>query len=333
MYMPEVAAPAQELTYVRAVNEALRWGLAEYPEALLCGEDVAVPGGVFGASRELRKEFGERVFDTPISEAAILGAAVGAAMRGRRAIVEVMFADFFFVALDQLVNQAANVRYVSRGGFTAPITVRSQQAAVPGACAQHAQSVEAVFAQVPGLRVGLPSNAQDAYEMLRAAIASDDPVVVLESRALYQTADPFTPDGPVESVGGARVVRQGDAVTIVSWGRMVRTAVDAAALLAERGLEAEVVDLRWLSPLDVETLFRSVEKTARVVIAHEANLTGGFGAEVAARVAGERLWALDAPIERVATPDVRIPAAPALQRAVLPSAETIAAAVERAASS
>lgn len=330
--MPEVAAPVQELTYVRAVNEALRWALVEYPEALLFGEDVAVPGGIFGASRGLRKEFGERVFDTPISESAILGAAVGAAMRGRRPIVEIMFADFFFVALDQLVNQAANIRYVSRGGFTCPITVRSQQAAVPGACAQHAQSVEAVFAQCPGLRVGLPSNAQDAYEMLRAAIVSDDPVIVLESRALYQTADPFTPDGPVEPVGGARVIREGDGVTIVSWGRMVREATAAATLLTERGLEAEVIDLRWLSPLDLETVFRSVEKTARLVIAHEANLTGGFGAEIAARVAGERLWALDAPIERVATPDVRIPAAPALQRAVLPSAETIAAAAERAAS-
>ncbi len=330
--MPEVAAPVQELTYVRAVNEALRWALAEHPEALLFGEDVAVPGGIFGASRGLRKEFGERVFDMPISESAILGAAVGAAMRGRRPIVEIMFADFFFVALDQLVNQAANIRYVSKGGFTCPITVRSQQAAVPGACAQHAQSVEAVFAQCPGLRVGLPSNAQDAYEMLRAAIVSDDPVVVLESRALYQIADPFTPDGAVEAIGGARVVREGDGVTIVSWGRMVREALAAAAALAERGLEAEVVDLRWLSPLDLETVFRSVEKTARLVIAHEANLTGGFGAEVAARVAGERFWALDAPIERVATPDVRIPAAPALQRAVLPSAETIAAAAERAAS-
>ncbi|MDQ3994567.1 MAG: acetoin dehydrogenase [Actinomycetota bacterium] len=329
--MSEVAAAVQELTYVRAVNEALRWALVEYPEALLFGEDVAVPGGIFGASRGLRKEFGERVFDMPISESAILGAAVGAAMRGRRPIVEIMFADFFFVALDQLVNQAANVRYVSRGGFTCPITVRSQQAAVPGACAQHAQSVEAVFAQCPGLRVGLPSNAQDAYEMLRAAIASDDPVIVLESRALYQTADPFTPDRPVESVGGARVVREGDDVTIVSWGRMLREAVTAAGVLAGRGLDAEVVDLRWLSPLDLESVFGSVAKTGRVVIAHEANLTGGFGGEIAARVAAECFWALDAPIERVATRDVRIPAAPALQRAVLPSAETIAAAAERAA--
>lgn len=327
--MPDVAVATRETTYLQAVNEALRWALAEYPEALFFGEDIALPGGVFGASKGLQDEFGERVFDMPISEAAILGGAVGAAMRGRRPIVEIMFADFFFVALDQLFNQAANVRYTSRGRYTCPITVRSQQAAMPGACAQHTQSVEGFLAHCPGLRVGLPSNPQDAYEMLRAAVTSDDPTIVLESRALYQTKAEVSLSGEVEEIGGARVVREGGDLTIVTWSRMVHEAEAAAATLSDRGVHAEVIDLRWLSPLDFDTVLRSVEKTSRLVIAHEANRSGGFGAEVAARVSEEGLWSLEAPIERVATPDVRIPAAPVLQRAVIPSVETIVAAVDR----
>lgn len=324
--MPETTSPtsAQELTYLQAVNEALRWALAAYPEAVLFGEDVALPGGPYGATKGLRKEFGERVFDTPISEAAILGAAVGAAMRGLRPIVEIMFSDFFLVALDQLVNQAANVRYVSRGRFTAPLTVRSQQAIMPGACAQHTQCLEAVLAHVPGLRVGLPSCPEDAYGMLRAAISSDDPVVVIESRALYQLRGQVRLGSPVEPVGGARVRREGKDVTIVSWSRMAVEAERAAAILASEGIDCEVIDLRWLSPLDLDAVLSSLERTGRVVVAHEANLTGGFGAEIAARCASEGFWSLDAPVRRVALPDTRVPAAPALQSAIVPTAETIA---------
>jgi acetoin:2,6-dichlorophenolindophenol oxidoreductase subunit beta len=324
-------ATTRELTYIQAVNEALRWALLEYPEALFFGEDVALPGGPYGASKNLRKEFGERVFDTPISEAAILGAAIGAALRGRRPIVEIMFADFFLVALDQLVNQAANVRYTSRGKQTAPITVRSQQAAAPGACAQHAQSLEAIFAHIPGLRVCLPATAQDAYELLRAAVVCDDPVVVLETRALYQQRADVALGGPIQSPGGSRVVRDGCDVTVVSWSRMVGEATAAADVLAGEGIEAAVIDLRWLSPLDLEPVLESVGRTGRLVVAHEANRTGGFGAEVAARVAAEAFDSLDAPIERVALPDVRIPAAPSLNRALVPNADSISAAVRRVA--
>jgi pyruvate dehydrogenase E1 component beta subunit/2-oxoisovalerate dehydrogenase E1 component len=327
--LAEAAVATRQLTYLQAVGEALRWALSEYPEALLFGEDVALPGGVFGATKGLQREFGERVFDTPISEAAILGAAVGAAMRGRRPIVEIMFADFFFVALDQLVNQAANVRYVSRGGFTCPITVRSQQAATPGACSQHTRSVEGFFTQVPGLLVALPSTPQDAYELLRAAIAADDPAIVLESRALYSASDEVSLGGPPEPVGGARLVRSGGDVTIVSWSRMVGASLAAAEELAAKGVEAEVIDLRWLAPLDTDAILNSVGRTGRLVVAHEAVRTSGFGAEVAARVAAEAFWALDAPIERVALPDLPIPAAPTLQRAVVPDAGAIVAAVER----
>lgn len=330
--MPETApttATTQELTYIQAVTEALRWSLATYPEALVFGEDVGLPGGPFGSTKGLRKGFGERVFDTPISESAILGGAIGAAMRGCRPIVEIMFADFFFVALDQLVNQAANVRFLSRGGFSAPITVRSQQGFTPGSCAQHSQSIEAFFAHTPGLRVGLPADAEQAYTMLRAAVACDDPVIVIESRALYQQKRDVTLDGPVEPVGGARLVRPGADVTLVTWSRMVGEALAAAEQLAERNVEVEVVDLRWLSPLDLDTVLDSVSRTGRLVVAHEANLTGGFGAEIAALVAHHGFDMLDAPIERVGAPDIRVPASPVLQQAVMPDSNTIVAAVER----
>ncbi len=329
--MPESAVESgiRELSYIQAVNEALRWGLREYPEALCFGEDIGLPGGPFGSTKGLRKEFGERVFDTPISESAILGGAIGAAMKGRRPIVEIMFSDFFLVALDQLVNQAANIRYVSRGEFTCPITVRAQQAATPGACAQHSQSLEAFFAHVPGLRIGLPGTNQDAYEMLRTAIASDDPTIILETRAMYPVKADVSLDGPLEDLGGARIVRSGTDVTVVSWSRMVGEALSAAERLAERQIRAEVIDLRWLSPLDLSPVLESIEQTGRVVIAHEANLTGGFGAEVAARIAGEGFWLLDAPIERVGAPDVRVPAAPSLNRALIPDAQAIEVAIER----
>jgi acetoin:2,6-dichlorophenolindophenol oxidoreductase subunit beta len=329
--MPETALSTEtrSLTYVQAVNEALRWALEEFPNALFFGEDVALPGGPYGASKGLRKQFGERVFDTPISESAMLGAAVGAAMRGRRPIVEIMFGDFFLVALDQVVNQAANVRYVSQGRFSCPITVRSQQAAVPGACAQHSQSLEAFFAHVPGLRLGLPATPQDAFEMLRTAVACDDPVIIFESRALYQEKADIDLSGPLQPLGAAHRLRTGSDLTIVTWSRMVGDATRAADALAERGIAADLLDLRWLNPLDMEAVHASVKRTGRLLIAHEANLTGGFGAEIAARVATEGFWNLDAPVERVGALDVRVPASPPLNAAVIPDATTIVEAAER----
>jgi pyruvate/2-oxoglutarate/acetoin dehydrogenase E1 component len=332
--MPEttltsVPTGTRSLTYLQAVNEALRWALGEYPEALFFGEDVALPGGPYGASKGLRKQFGERVFDTPISESAMLGAAVGAAMRGRRPIVEIMFGDFFLVALDQLINQAANVRYVSRGRFSCPMTVRSQHAALPGACAQHSQSLEAFFGHVPGLRLGLPATPEDAFEMLRTAIASDDPAVILESRALYQQTADLVMGGPVQPLGGARCLRSGTDLTVVTWSQMVGRAREAAEELGTRGVQVDLLDLRWLNPLDLDAVLNSVARTGRLLIAHEANITGGFGAEIAARVSNEGFWSLDAPIERVGALDVRVPASPPLNAAVIPQAATIVEAAER----
>lgn len=327
---PDDSADERELNYVKAVNEALRRELSARPEVVVYGEDVGHAGGIFGATKGLQEEFGpERVFDTPIAEAAILGSAVGASLEGLRPVVEIMWGDFLLVALDQLVNQAANVRYVTQGRYGAPLVVRTQQGVTPGSCAQHSQSLEALLAHIPGLHVGAPSTPQDAYSMLRAAVADSDPVVLFESRALYQTEQLVQLGGPAEAVGGAHLRCVGDDVTMISWGQTAAKAVEAASRLNEQDLAATVLDLRWLAPLDEEAIDEAVGRTKRVLIVHEANLTGGFGAEVAARVSERFFGELKAPVRRVGVPDSRIPAAPALQDALVPSVERIAqAAVE-----
>lgn len=340
--MDEVAAPClpsrvvgrvdppagpETMTYGRAVTEALMREMSDRPETVLFGEDVAVPGGVFGVTRGLLEQFGpERVFDTPIAESAILGTAVGAAIEGLRPIVEVMWADFLLVALDQLVNQAANVRYLARGELSAPLVVRCQQGVTPGSVAQHSQSLEALLAHIPGLRVGMPFDPADAYSMTRAAIAHPDPVILIESRALYGRRGQLDLAAPVSGLGGARLRRGGDDLGFISWGRMLDPVLECAARLEADGIQASVLDLRWLSPLDHEAIAEMVSRCHRVVIAHEANITGGFGAEVAARIADDLLFELDAPVKRVGSPDVRYPSAPALQDALLPNVDDLMAA-------
>lgn len=314
--------------YWRAVNEALRIELSERPEVLVYGEDVGFAGGIFGVTRQLQRDFGpDRVFDTPISESAILGSAVGAAIEGLRPVVEIMWADFLFVALDQLVNQAANIRYVSRGSRSVPLVVRTQQGSTPGSCAQHSRSVEALLAHIPGLRVGMPSTPQDAYEMLRAAIADPDPVVIIESRSLYQTKGAVNVTDVAVPIGGAQLRRAGTDVAIISWGPMAATAEESAAMLATEGIDSSVLDLRWLNPLDLTTIDATVRASGgRCVVVHEATRTAGFGAEVAAGIA-ERLGGdLRAPVARVATPDTPMPAAPDLRAALVPSVDTVIAA-------
>ncbi|HUZ39458.1 MAG TPA: thiamine pyrophosphate-dependent enzyme [Streptosporangiaceae bacterium] len=308
-----------------AINRALDDELASRPELVVFGEDIAIPGGTFGVTRNLLKKYGDRVFDTPISEAAILGAALGASLEGLRPVVEIMWMDFLLVAFDQIANQAANVRYLSSGQVSAPMVVRLQQGAMPGSCAQHSQSLEALLAHIPGIRVGLPSTSQDAYQMLRAAVADPDPVVLVEARRLYLTSSPLDTSVPPESVGGARLRRAGSDLATVTWGTMVDQCLAAAdRLQAEHGVSAAVLDLRWLNPLDEAAIARVLRDAGgKLLIVHEANLTGGFGAEVAARVAERHLDLLDAPIRRIGTPDSRIPASPVLQAALIPDAGTI----------
>ncbi|UPJ26390.1 alpha-ketoacid dehydrogenase subunit alpha/beta [Bradyrhizobium sp. CW1] len=321
----KLVAVATELTYQQAVNDALRDELTERPEVLVFGEDVGFAGGIFGCTRNLQREFGEeRVFDTPIAEASILGAAVGASMCGLRPVAEIMWMDFLLVALDQLVNQAANVRYVTQGKDSAPMVVRLQQGATPGSCAQHSQCLEAFLAHVPGLKVGIPSTPQDAYDMLRAAVADNDPCVIIESRALYQTNGQVTKT--ISKLGSAKLRREGSDVAIISWGAIANRAEEAAQILSAKGVEAAVLDLRWIAPLDETQLISVVKQCGgRAVIVHEANLSGGFGAEIAARLS-ERGFAN---FQRLGTPNTRIPASPVLQAALLPSVEAIVAAVDR----
>ena len=329
----EDAAPdpveSRDMTYIQAVNEALSRELAGRPEVIVYGEDVGQAGGIFGASRGLQRIYGtQRVFDTPISESAILGSALGAALCGMKPVIEIMWADFMLVALDQLINQAANVRYITGGRCAASIVVRTQQGATPGSCAQHSQSLEALLAHIPGIRVGLPSTPQDAYDMLRSAIASSDPCVLFEARGLYQTSGPVQLSQPVEPMGGAVLRKSGKDAAIVTWGTMTGPALSASKELEDSGLAVAVLDLRWLSPLD-ETALRevAVEAGGRVVVAHEANLTGGFGAEIVARLYEALGATLPLKMKRVGSPDIRMPAAPVLSRQLLPNAAHIVAAV------
>jgi pyruvate dehydrogenase E1 component beta subunit len=326
--MPDDKTPRErKLTYAEAVNAALLRALDEIPETLLFGEDVGRPGGVFGVTKGLHKRFGDRVFDTPISESAILGGALGAAMVGRRPIVEIMWADFALVAMDQIVNQAANVRYITRGELTAPMTIRTQAGSAPGACAQHSQNLEAFFAHVPGLRVAIPTTRQDAYDILLTAIHLDDPTIVIENRSLYHAGKgPVTVDAPVQAMGQAAIRRPGTDVTVVTWGAIQSKVLEAAESAALAGIEAEVIDLRWLRPYDLATVLDSVNRTQRLLVVHEAHTIGGFGSEIVSAVL-ETGAQLKAPPRRLGAPPVRIPAAPALLEAVIPSADRISVAL------
>jgi len=248
---------------------------------------------------------------------------VGAALEGMRPIVEIMFGDFLLVALDSIVNQAANVRYHTRGQFGAPIVVRTQQGVTPGACAQHSQCLEALLAHIPGLRIGLPNTPQDAYAMLRAAAHDPDPCILFEARALYQTSGTVSLGGAIESACGAKMRRRGKDLVIISWGVAVPEALSAARSLSERGHDVGVLDLRWLSPLDDDAIAAAVASCGRVLIVHEANQTMGFGAEVAARIAERHSAQLRSPVRRLGARDTRIPASPVLQAALVPRADAI----------
>ncbi len=325
---PSAAATAQEtksVSYIQAVNEALSRELASRPDVLVYGEDVGHAGGIFGASRGLQKIYGaDRVFDTPISESAILGSAVGAALMGMKPIVEIMWGDFMLVALDQIINQAANVRYITNGRSGAPIVVRTQQGATPGSCAQHSQCLEALLAHIPGLRIAVPATPQDAYSILRSATASLDPCILFEARGLYQTTGTVTFADAIEPIGKSRLHKPGRDAVIVTWGTMLQVALDAATQLGAEGVDVGVLDLRWLCPLDDDGLRAAVKSASgKVIVLHEANRTGGFGAEVAARL--HEFFDKDPALRiiRVATPDMRIPASPVLLRALVPTAAKV----------
>ena len=323
------AVPVTTRSMREALTLALDEALTADPTVFLIGEDLADPGGgISQVTRGLSTTHGtDRVRDTPISEAAIVGAAVGAALSGLRPVAEVMIMDFISIALDQLVNHAAKARYMSGGLQGVPLTVRTAVFGGIGSGATHSQTLEAWLAHVPGLKVVIPSTPADAKGLLTTCIFDDDPWVFIENVALYGTTGPV-PDGPHSvPLGSAEVKRAGGDATVVAYGRTVRDALAAAALLTDEGIDVEVIDLRSLVPLDTDTVLSSVARTRRAIVAHHATRFGGFGAEVAALIGEELFGELAAPVGRVGADFAPIGSASTLEAAVMPSADTIAAAV------
>ena len=314
----------RELTYREAIREALREEMRRDDRVFVMGEDVAVYGGIFKVTEGLLADFGpERVFDTPLSESVLVGAAVGASMMGMRPVAEVMFADFTTVAMDAIVNHAAKINYMSGGETSAPVVVRMAYGAGPRWGSHHTQSVESWIANVPGLTIVMPATPYDAKGLLKAAIRTPNPVIFLEHKLLYGKKGEVPEGEYIVPIGKADIKRPGDAVTVVASGLMVDRALGAARTLAGEGISAEVIDLRSVQPLDEETILASVEKTGRLVIVHEAPVRGGFGGEIAAVVANKGLGFLDAPIERVGAPWTPVPFGQILVNAYVPKEEDI----------
>jgi pyruvate dehydrogenase E1 component beta subunit len=314
-----------DTTYLEAVRSTLGDAMRADERVFVLGEDVA-EGGPWGATKGLAEEFGvERVRNTPISEAAICGVAVGAAQSGLRPVVEIMFVDFVTLALDQLVNQAAKAHFMSGGQLTVPLVLRTQGGAGQRGAAQHSQSLEAWLTHIPGLKVVMPATASDAAGLLASAIADPNPVVVVENKTLYFRRQELVREEV--PIGRAKVVRPGRDVTVVALSRLVEESFAAAEELATEGIEVEVIDPRALVPLDLATIVDSVARTHRLIVAHEAVVHGGFGAEIAAQVQAAVFDELDAPIARVGAPFAPVPFAPPLEDAYLPGRSQVAAAV------
>ena len=317
-----------ELTFRDAIRQAMIEEMTHNPNVLMMGEDIALYGGSFQVTRGLLDQFGpDRVIDTPISESGFVGAAVGAAVMGLSPVVELQFADFLPIAMDQLINSAAKMRWTHGGQATVPLVIRLPFGAGRTTGVHHSQSPEAWCMNVPGLKIVMPSTPADAKGLLKTSIRDPNPVLYFENKLLYGTKGEV-PDGEYfVPLGKAEVKRQGSDVTIVALGLMVREALNAAKQLEETGIEAEVVDPRTIRPLDIETIVTSVKKTTRLVIVHEAPSFGGVGAEIAAQVSCEAFGYLDAPIIRVTAPETPVPFSPALERLYLPDASRIIAAV------
>jgi 2-oxoisovalerate dehydrogenase E1 component len=324
---PAPPADAPVFRTMDAIHTALEAELTEDDRVFVAGIDVAAGGNVFGLTRGLAERFEDRVRDTPISETAIVGLGVGAAMAGMRPVVELMYLDFLGVCLDQLLNQAAKLPFMTGGSAEMALTVRTQFGAGRSSGSQHSQSLEALLAHIPGLTVVMPSTPADTYGLLRAAIQDPNPVVFIENRLLYGMKGPRPPTDHVVPIGKAAVVRPGTDVTVVSVSRMVHEATAAAERLAGEGISVEVIDLRTVVPLDVGPVLDSVHRTGRLLIAHEAVVPFGIGAELAATVAREGFWDLDAPIERIGAAPTPPPYAPVLERAWLPDRDDIAVAI------
>ena len=313
----------RKLSMRQAINEALHIAFNSDSNVFSIGEDIAVYGGQLRCSYDLIEHFGpERIMDTPISENAIIGTAIGSSMLGLRPVVEISYIDFIGVCFDQIMNQAAKLRYMYGGRVSLPLVIRTQGGAGLGNGAQHSQSLEALLAHIPGIRVVIPSNAYDAKGLLLHAIRDNNPVVFIEHKGLYKRKCEV-PEEPYECDYTCDIKKEGKDITIAAYSSMVDQALKAAETLKEEGIEAEIVDVRCLEPFDADTIIKSVKKTGRVVVAHEACVKGGFGAEIASVIQEKAFDYLKKPIKRVGAPNVPVPFAPVLEDAYLPNSQDI----------
>jgi pyruvate/2-oxoglutarate/acetoin dehydrogenase E1 component len=322
----------KRIRYRRALTEALIEELERDPAVFLIGEDLRDPwGGTYKVTDGLSTTFGpERILNTPISEGGLVGLALGAALRGLRPVVELMYLDFALLASDQIINQAAKIRYMTGGQVSVPLVIRTQGGGYKSSAAQHGQSLEVLFAHVPGLLVAMPSDPADAKGLLKTAIRSNDPVLFIEHKMLYLDVGEVPEGEHMIPFGQAALKRDGNDVTIVTWSKMVGLSLQAAEVLrAEHGVDAAILDLRTLVPLDRTAILDSVARTKRAVVVHEAHRFAGFGAEIASMIGEELFGALEAPVRRVGALQVPLPMAPNLERYVLPSVEDIVAEVLR----
>ncbi len=321
----------REITYAEAIREAMSEEMRRDEDVIFFGEDIGVYGGAFGVSVGMIEEFGEaRVRDTPISEAVIIGAAAGAAVTGLRPIAEIQFSDFIGIGMDQLVNQAAKMRYMFGGKAQVPMVLRAPEGSGTGAAAQHSQSQEEWYTHVPGLKVVTPSSPYDAKGLLKSAIRDNNPVIFLEQKLLYRTKGPVPEEEYTVPLGSAEIKREGNDLTIVAWGRMVQMCEEVADAFHGEGVEIEIVEPRTLRPLDHQAIVGSVAKTGRLLVVHEAVRTAGFGGEIVATVAeSDAFYHLDAPIKRVAGAEVPIPYNPELERNAVPTVPSITEAVRK----
>lgn len=318
-----------KITMREAIRQALDEEMSRDPAVFLMGEDIGKFGGAMLVTQGLLDKYGaERVIDTPISEVAIVGAGIGAAMHGMRPVTELMFADFFALAADQLINNAAKMRYAYNGKMSVPLVVRAAYGAGTHSGMHHSQSIEGWLDNVPGLMIVNPSNAYDAKGLLKTCIRNNDPVIFLEHKLLYGLRSEVPEEEYLIPLGKANICREGSDVTVITWGAMVAKAQQAARALAQDGVSAEVIDIRSIRPFDEETVLESVCKTGKALIVHEAPKFGGFGGEIAAIIADKAFGYLDAPVLRLGAKETPVPFSPNLEEAYLPSADSIAAAAK-----
>jgi len=317
----------RELTYREAVREALREEMKRDPKVFLMGEEIAEYGGSYKVTQGLVEEFGkERVRNTPLAEAAIAGAALGASLVGMRPVAEIMYIDFSFIAADQIINQIAKLRYMTGGMVKVPVVIRTQGGGGVAAGPHHSQSLEAIYAHIPGLYVVMPSNAYDAKGLLKSSIREDNPVIFIEHKKLYGESCPVPEDDYVVPLGKGDIKREGTDISVITYSRCVNFSLAAAEELAKEGISLEVVDIRTIKPLDEEIILKSVQKTSKALVVYEACRTAGFGAEIAATIAEKAFDHLDAPVTRVAAKDSPISFNPRQEDYILPNPQKIAAA-------